>query len=731
MVLSLLVAVVTWRVWRANLRFPIFSVRGDVAYEMTMVKAIMRHGWYEANPELAAPVGQLNYDFPAFIGELGKVLMVKALALFFTNPAVVMNAMVLGGFPLIALTTSLALRGLGFSRGVTLVGAVLFSTSPIHFVLGPTQVLLGLYIGIPLSGYLVLAVLGEKPLFTRRERVSPQWRAWLSRRSIATIAMALLIGCLGLDYAEFTCLVLGISALLVFAVRRRLAGLGAAALVILAIAAPVLGSAIPDIAYRAAHGTDLVAAQRRPVETLTYGLPPIQLVMPQLDDRIAPLGELTTRVDSDLDRGFPGAPFDLGPQVSLGLFSAIGLIWILWIAIKGLIAGPRFKNPLANQAGAAALITILLAMGSGASVLFAYLISPQLRVWARIAILIGFFAVVGLALLLERARLAIGTRTAAKWWSAVVLTLVLVGGVLEGTTDRFIPNYQEFSDVWRADARFVAHVQHFLPPNSMVLELPYVAFPEALFPTGMTSYEPLLPYLHSTTLRWSAGTVKGRSTDWMALASTRPTDQLIADAVGAGFKGVYVLRGGYTDQGAAVIASIQALVGAPPLGDEDGSAAFFDLRPYAARLRHSIGAAKLAAIGRATVYPPMLTYNSGFYGTKVAAGEPQWGGQSDVVTVDNPAGAAQQVRFGAVLIEATSRHIAVNISWPDGTRARVAVGARGQKVERMLMLRPGENAIAFRADSTGTVIAGASPTHELGFTHVTLASAVDLFALPR
>src|ERR1700727_573830 len=98
MSLSLLVAVVTWRLWNANLRFPIFTVQGDIAYELVMVKAIMQHGWYEFNPNLAAPLGQLNYDFPAFIGELGKVLMVKALGVIFSNPAVLMNALILGGF---------------------------------------------------------------------------------------------------------------------------------------------------------------------------------------------------------------------------------------------------------------------------------------------------------------------------------------------------------------------------------------------------------------------------------------------------------------------------------------------------------------------------------------------------------------------------------------------------------------------------------------------------------
>lgn len=608
MALSLLVAVITWRLWRANLHFPIFPAQGDVAYELTMVKAIMQHGWYESNPSLAAPYGQLNYDFPAFIGELGKVIMIKSLALIFTNPAVVMNILILSGFPLIALTSFIALRCLGFSRGPTLVCAILFATSPIHFLLGPLQVMLGLYIGIPLSGYLILAVIGERPLFAKRDRAGPHWSVWLSPRSVGTVTMALLVGCLGLDYAEFTCLLIAICALVVFVAKRHLAVLLTAVLVIIAIVIPVVGSAVPDLVYRADHGTNVVVAHRFPWETFVYGLQPVQLILPQLDDRIAPLAHLTTRIDSDLDKSYSGVPADLGDQVSLGLVSAIGLIWILLVAIGGAVTGRLFRNPLANQAGIAALLTILLAMTSGGSVLFAYLVTPQLRVWARIAILVGFFAVVGLALLLEWARGVIAARAMARWLSGAVLVLVLVAGVFEGTTNRFVPDYQQFSTVWRDDARFVTQIQRTLPTNSMVLELPYVPFPEARLPTGMTSYEPLLPYLHSTTLRWSSGAMDGRPTDWMASASTKPTDQLIVDAVAAGFSGVYVLRAGYADQGVSVISSIQTLVGIPPLNDVDGGAAFFDLRPYAERMRRTTSSARIAAMSRAIIDPRLFSF---------------------------------------------------------------------------------------------------------------------------
>jgi phosphoglycerol transferase len=603
MALSLLAAVITWRLWHANLRVPIFNAQGDAAWTLETVKGIVEHGWYESNHSLGAPFGQLNYDFPANVGEFGKIAIVKVLALGISNPAVIVNLIVIGGFPLVALSAFLVLRlGLGFSRGVAVVCAVLFATSPIHFVLGPVQAWLGFYLGVPLSGYLILAAFGEKPMFRRRAGGGSRWSAWLSGKSVMTIVLCLLVGCLGLDYAEFTCLLVGIGSILQFIVRRRFALLLRAGVVIVAIAAPVLASAIPDLAYRAEHGTNQVVAHRHPFESIAFGLQPIQLVLPQLDDRVAPFGELTSEVDGDLDKGLPGLPFDLGQQISLGLVSAVGLLWLLWVAIGGAFGRIR-KEALEAEAGSAALLSILVAMGSGGSLLFAYLVTAQLRVWARIAILIGFFAVVGLGLLLERGCKALEGREHGRWLVGGLLVLVLAAGVFEGTSDRFVPDYQALATTWHEDARFVADVQHTVPADSEILELPYVAYPEARLATGLTSYEPLVPYIHSTDLRWSGGAMEARPEDWLATASTWPMPRLIKGAAAGGFAGIYILRAGYADQGAAVAAEIQKVTGSLPLIEPDGSALFYDLTGYAKRLRAHTPPAKLAALAHETLHP--------------------------------------------------------------------------------------------------------------------------------
>jgi phosphoglycerol transferase len=364
----------------------------------------------------------------------------------------------------------------------------------------------------------------------------------------------------------------------------------------------VLASAIPDLAYRASHGTNELVAHRYPYESYSFALQPVQLVLPQRDDRIGPLSELTAKIDGDLDKGLPGLPMDLGQQTSLGLISALGLVWLLWVVV-GAAVGRIPRNPLEIQTGTAALLSILLAMGSGGSVLFAYLVTAQLRVWARIAILIGFFAVVGLGFLLERGCTLLQGRARGRWLSAGLLVVVLAVGVFEGTTDRFVPEYPQLAAAWRNDARFVAEVQHTVPAHAMILELPYVTYPEGELSTGLTAYDPLVPYLHSTDLRWSGGAMAGRPTDWLASWASRPTDQLIKGVAAAGFSGVYLLRAGYGDQGASVAGSIETFIGTAPLVDPDGSALFFNLLPYAKRLRSATSRIALAALKDATIHP--------------------------------------------------------------------------------------------------------------------------------
>jgi hypothetical protein len=600
MALSLVTAILVLELWRADLSVPIFRNYSDGTFTLASMKGLIDHGWYETNSNLGAPFGQVNHDYPAYIGELASILMVKSLALFSNNVALVMNAFIMVGFPLAALTAFPVLRWLGLSRPVALVCAVLFAVGPYHFVRAQADPFLGNYFGLPISAYLILAVLGGESLLARRSDARGGLATWFSHRTLTTIGLSAIVGVAGLYYAAFTCLLVALSALIVGFSSRQWNTPIAGVVIIIAIAIPVGATALPEIVYRAEHGPNLVVANRKPVDSLRLGLQPMQLVMPIPGDRIAPLAHLRARYDEDL--GTPGTQDPLPPADSLGLVGAVGLLWLLACTLAAGM-GRSLREPLAGRIGAAAWMAILLGATGGGGALFAYLVTPQIRGWERIAILIGFFALAGVGLLLEKARSRLTTRPGGKLLVGTLLVLTLAFGVFEGTSSQFVPSYSTYAAEWHADAAFVGQIQGSLPRGAMILELPYIPYPEVAVPSGLTSYSLLEPYLHSRTLRWTGGAMAGRPTDWLARSSQLPLEQLIPGAVAAGFSGMYIDRHGYTDDGISIAHQVQLITGTAPIAEPNGKAYFFNLINYAARLRARTVPATLATMARDAIYP--------------------------------------------------------------------------------------------------------------------------------
>ena len=457
MVVSLVGVALVMELWKASLGVPIFPASGDGNLTLASIKGVIEHGWYETNSNLGAPFGQVNHDYPLYIGELGSILEIKAMALYSSDVAVVLNMFVIVGYPLAALTGFLVLRALGFSRPVALVCAVLFALAPFHFVRAQFH------------------------LFRRRAE-GRSWRTWLSTRTLVTLCLCLLVGIGGLYYAAFTCLLVAIAAPLTAIAVRRWTVLVAAIAMIVTIGIPLAATAAPEVLYRAEHGTDLLVAQRYPSESLIYALPPMQLVLPLPGDRIPILADLRSRYDVDDQRVI----LSEAPQGnSLGVVGTIGLVWLLvGLAAAGL--GRPWREPLIRRTGTAALLAIVLGATAGAGALFALIVTPQIRGWDRIVILIMFFALIGGPLLLQRAAAALGGRRRGRLVAAARFAGTLCFGVFEGTTTSFVPPYAAEAAEWHLDGSFVAGIQHSLPRNAMVFELPTSPTPRPS-PMGCTT----------------------------------------------------------------------------------------------------------------------------------------------------------------------------------------------------------------------------------------------------
>ncbi len=601
----------------ADLGLPLrYAPVDDAKFYLMLVKGIIEHGSYLTNPSLGAPFGQHLADYPQGADNLS-LLLIAGLGRFSSNPALVENLFLLLTFALTGAVTHLVLRAEGVSAAAAGVVSVLFALLPYHFFRGESHLLLSAYYAVPLGAYLFLEILGGRPLFLRpgRPRRSRIAVAAPSGRSLITVAICLVIGSDNLYYATFAAVMMAGAVVIALVIRRWRAALeGLVALVL--IAATVGANLAPTFVYAAEHGANprlqrSVAADEGSNEALSLRL--TNLVLPPPNDRIHALARLADRYDRSIAPGYCE-----GCYASLGVVGSVGLGW-LGICALGTLAGAggwyggqrRFRHAALGAGLALAVGTV-----GGISSLVELLITPDIRGWSRISLLIACFSLYAVALLLDSllARLRSPSRELRRGraLAALVLALVLAFGVYEQTSPSDAPNRGVDVRQYRSDATFVAHIQQLLPRGASVFQLPYVPFPEGYpstpccgpIPTYATKYEPLRGYLHSTTLRWSYGAVKGRAADWSAQLAGRPLGYLLPAVAAAGFDGLLLDPAAFTPATARrLTAALRSLLGQAPLLSPDGDLGFFDLGSYAARLRHTYPPRLLALLRARTLYP--------------------------------------------------------------------------------------------------------------------------------
>jgi phosphoglycerol transferase len=681
------------RLWDATLGIS-FLPGGDGYLVLMQVKGVLDNGWVLSNPDLGAPFGQELHDYAAN-REVLNVAAVKLLGLFSSNPVAVFNVYFLLSFPLAALTAFLVLRWLRISRWTAVALSVIYALTPYHF---RHQTFLFAYYTVPVAAYLVLAVYAGAPLFERRP----------SRRTLFTLGLCVAVALSGIYYAAFTVILVLVAGAIAFVASRRGSSLVAGAAIAAAIVLTGLVASAPDLVYRAQHGSNPVVGVRSAHESQIYSLNPLQLVMPIEDHRFAPF--------RDLHRRWAGStPVDQEPT-HLGLIAALGFVWLLVLAVA-IAAGAsgRIASDLRQRHLAAATLTALLVGTTGGIGAFiAYVISPQLRAWTRLDIFIAFFALAALGLLLDAGQRHLARR-GVRWTSAgfaALLASLCVLAVLDQTNPSTAPDYAANAAAYRSDEAFAHEIEETLGDGEMVLQLPYVPFPENGPVGGTGPYDHVRPYLHTDSVRWSFGSMKGRPDDWQAALAGAPPETLLPAIAAAGFAGVYVDRSGYPDGARDLELELDRELDTKPITSPDGRFSFFDLRRYARALRARAPAANLRALADATL-EPLETDWGGAFSTHQQEGveSARWAVTADAsVAVTNPSKSARSATLFVRLTRSGGDPATVAISYPDGANERVEVPPEGTEVERTLSFPPGDSTVRLVTEAGAIAAPAGVPT---------------------
>ncbi len=585
-VLCIVLLVWLLRLDRADLNVP-FGDRGDVLLNSMLVKSLVDNGWVWHNHYLGAPYGTQLLDFP-FYDNVNLVLM-KLIATFTSNYAVVLNLFFLFTFPLAALFSFLVLRSFKISNPSALVVSLLFTFLPYHFQRGQAHLFLSAYFLIPPMTMVMVWVWSGEIAHS-----SDSGGIVLARgKLVAAAIICALVGSGNSYYTFFGCLLLGVTAV-VSAIRfkswaRMAWGFALAALMFAVLAV----NTSPTWLYAIRHGSNPLVANRIPVQSEIYGLKMTHLLLPISAHRVEFLRDIRRRYD----RTAPGGE---GTTASMGIVGDVGFIFLLgW-----LLCSPQGQThrELLNALAILMFSALLLGTMGGLGVIFNYLINPQFRAYNRISIYIAFCSLFGVALLLDAGKrwLGDGNRATYLWYGALAVILCL--GILDQTSPSFAPDYAGLKNRYQKEQEFVTRIESSVPRGAMIFQLPNEGFPELGPIAAMGPYDELKGYLHSHSLRWSSGAMRGRpealwpqrngldvGTDAQAMAKHRVVLTLAPQAVEAlaiaGFSGIYIDRQGFWDLGASIVTQLQSLFDETPFESENRRFVFFKLSAFAASLR--------------------------------------------------------------------------------------------------------------------------------------------------
>jgi phosphoglycerol transferase len=295
------------------------------------------------------------------------------------------------------------------------------------------------------------------------------------------------------------------------------------------------------------------------------GLKLTQLLLPIGGHRWEPFGALKYR-------------YNLGPLINENDTSSLGVVGdIGFLVLIGAMFSRRRLPALIEQLSWLNLAAFLLGTIGGFGVLFALLVSPQIRAYTRISVFIAFFSFVVVAWLLDTLFKKLRTSQLRLVYH-LGLALVLMLGVLDQTTTTFffVPEYEKNKREYASDEDFVSRIEASLPPHSMVFQLPYMPFPESPPLYQMRPYEHYKAYLHSKTLRWSYGAPLGEEDDrWQQAVAGQPVQELVKSVRAAGFSGIYLNLDGYQDRGAKLKGELTSALGVQPIANREGNLVFF------------------------------------------------------------------------------------------------------------------------------------------------------------
>lgn len=683
-VLSLVAAISALRLWDWRPGEPL-ALGGDSTFVTMQLGRLVGPEPLRGTDRLGAPFGQSAGWFPS--DDQIHFLAVKVIGLFSDSPYTVGAIYFVLGFPAAALTGYWLLRQLGCHWAPSVTAGVLFSVLPGHQLKFEHLWLAGYWV-VPLGLWLVFRVARGLPLWRavrRREgrRPTAEDVAFNARTLLVVVCVA--IG--DIYYLAFVLVLLAVVTVLrlLKGERRFVLGLAGAGAIIALVAGVAIASSSRGKSADVITGP--TPALRSPGESEKFAGKLMDLILPWYEHRAAPLKFLTTAYNAGPDPSLE--------HPALGIVALTGVVGLLVVTLRRLFGDRSLR--LRPEAGLLALLTLTaLAFYTkgGLGSFVAIFATPQIRTWSRLALYIGFFGLAAVALWL--------THLEARGRRGAMLTAcaaLLVVGVLDQTNPAAAADYRALAARISSTTAFTDELEGKLPDGCRVFQLPVVEFPESPAPGDMEGYDHLVPYLTSTTLRWSHGAMRGTAAgDWQLALPTEDNRALATDLAAAGFCAVEVDSAGYSPDDDPT-PELGAELGAPLATSPDGRLTAFDLTAVGGTDPAGPTPQDPASAGWQVLHPVVLRVKA-FEAFEEDGQEVQWVGPRSTLVLGNMTGRVVKGVTVSLDLRATrGKPWSVSLETPGGPSTVVEVPAWSTRTGTVTLdLPPGLTTVALRSD---------------------------------
>lgn len=517
------------------------------------------------------------------------------------------NTYFLLSFVITALTALYVFRWCGVSYFSSIVGSTLFAFIPYNFFRGISHYTLSTATFlIPLAIIVILWML---------ERQSSLFSNPLKnmRQTIGIIASILIFIALPYNeiyYSFFACFLLLVGGLYIASDRGKLAPFFILVIFVFIATATVVYIQMPKILYVYEYGPNLaerttatILRGRTASEAELYGLKIIQMLLPIAEHRMTAFSELAYRYRS-------GVVTTENTMASLGVVASLGFLSLLFVLLfrrKQAREHDRSERIL-DLLSTLNISLVLLGTIGGFGAIFALLVTSVVRGYNRVSIFIAFLSLLAFFMIYDnffktRIQKALAQK---KKFKTIILKIVypllaiiiMILGILDQTSPRFIPNYEVIQKAWYDDQRFVQKIEQTVGQNAKIFQLPYMPYPEVPPRHSLPTYGLLRGQLHSNTLSWSYGSsaYKGTPADFTyRTIASYPLPKLLETITLLDFKGIYIDRRGYeAEEQKALENELIQLIGRKAFTNEAGFLAFYDISDYMTTLKKEFTDAELS-----------------------------------------------------------------------------------------------------------------------------------------